>query len=109
VPPTIAEIVSPVRDPGVVKIPGPSATPVTLATVVRMSHLPPKSASDAQTGADTGETFSSVGVSPENTNEGLCLAIHPCLLIVLICAFQLAIWPSVKPDDEPEGASYASA
>jgi hypothetical protein len=28
----------------------------------------------------TGETFSYLGVSPEDTNEGLYLAIHSCLL-----------------------------
>jgi hypothetical protein len=45
-----------------------------------------------------------IGIPPENTKEGFCLARRPCLQIVPICTFQLAIWPGVKPDDEADSA-----
>ena len=83
---------------------------MTLATVVRIvATYHPNQHRTRELARITGEAFSYIGISPAKTNEGLYLAVPPACQIVLICTFQLAVWPSVKPDDEAESTSYASA
>src|SRR5260370_293937 len=67
--------------PGVVKIRPLQAPPVTLATVVRIfATYHPNQHRTRKLARITGEISSGPGVSPENTNKGLYLAVHSCFL-----------------------------